>query len=157
MAFQIPGDSQGILRVSGHSQVQGLEALHEEEGVERRQGRAEVAQERDAGLDDVGDVPQGLERFDEVDPVIARVRLGDQRELAVGPVELAGIDDQAADGCAVTADELGGGVDDDIDAEVDRPQQVGCDRVVEHQRNPVAGAPRRQDLQGPPRRASDCR
>ena len=39
----------------------------------------------------------------------------------VAPVELAAVDDHAADRGAVAADKLGGRVHDDVGAEVDRP------------------------------------
>ena len=46
------------------------------------------------------------------------------------PVELAAVDDDAADGGAVAADELGGRVDDDVGAPLDRPDQAGEAQVL---------------------------
>ena len=49
---------------------------------------------------------------------------------------VAAVDDDAADRRAVTADELGQRVDDDVRAVLDRPHQVGRrQRVVDHQRH----------------------
>ncbi len=72
-----------------HAQRQGLDALQEEEGVERRHGRAEIAQQRHARLDDVGDRPERLDRLAPDRAVIAGVGRVQQR-LALGcclPVE----------------------------------------------------------------------
>ena len=74
--------------------------------MKRAHRLAGVAQERDARLDDVGD---GAERFDGLGPhgaVVARVRLVEVG-LPLGvrlPVEVARVDDDAADGVAVPAD-----------------------------------------------------
>ena len=47
--------------------------------------------------------------------MVTRVRVGDLRDFARGvPVEFPGLDDDAAEGRAVAAEELGGGVDDDV-------------------------------------------
>ena len=48
--------------------------------------------------------------------VIARVRLGELGELAVGPIEFARIDNDAADAVAVPAEELRQRVNDNIRA-----------------------------------------
>ena len=92
-----------------HAQRQRLDALKEQEGVERRHRRAEVAQQRHARLDDVGDRPERLDRLDPDRAVIAGVRRV-QRRLALGmrfPVEIAAIDDDAADRGAVAAEIFG--------------------------------------------------
>jgi hypothetical protein len=111
------------LSVALHAQGQRLEALQQQEGVERRLAGAEVAQAFNAGADGEGDVAEGpaaAEDLPEVQAVVARRRIGEQRELAVAPVELAGVDDDAADRGAVAADPLGGRLDDDVGAVVDR-------------------------------------
>ena len=54
------------------------------------------------------------------------------------PVELAGIDDDAAQGGAVAADELGGRVDNDVRAVLNGADQVrGAEGVVDDQRQAV--------------------
>lgn len=72
--------------------------------------------------------------------MIARVGIGQQRELARStPVELAALDDHAAERGTVTAKELGGRVHDDICAVLDGTNQIGrAEGVVDHERNAVA-------------------
>ncbi len=61
---------------------------------------------------------------------------GDVRVMAFVPRKLAAVDDHAADGSAVAADELGGGVHHDVRAMLDRPAEVGGrEGVVNHQRH----------------------
>ena len=71
--------------------------------------------------------------------MVARVRISDVAELAAGfPVELAGFNDDAADGRSVTAQKLGCRVDDDVRAVFDRPDQVRrSEGVVDHQRQSI--------------------
>ena len=60
------------------------------------------------------------------------------RKLAVVPRELAAVDDDAADGVAVAAHELGERMHHDIGAMIERPRDVGRgERVVDDQRNAV--------------------
>src|SRR6202046_1822004 len=51
--FEILDNVLGVLGMLGYAKRQGLQSLQRQEGVERRNRRAEVAQQRDAGLDDV--------------------------------------------------------------------------------------------------------
>ena len=71
--------------------------------------------------------------------MIAGVRLGESRELAAGlPVELAAVHDDAAQRGAVAADELGGGMDDDICAVLNGTDQVrGAEGIIDDQRQAV--------------------
>ena len=70
--------------------------------------------------------------------MIGARRLGQLRELAVVPVELAAIDDDAADAVAMAAHELRQRVHHDVGAVIDRPAHVGRrESVVDHQRNAV--------------------
>ena len=57
--------------------------------------------------------------------VVVLVGLVEEGELGVGPVEVAGVGDDAAYGGAVAAQPLGERVDDDVRAELDRLEQVG--------------------------------
>ena len=67
--------------------------------------------------------------------MVAGAGLGERGELLV-PRELAAIDDDAADGGAVAAQELGGGVEHDIGAVLDGTAQIGRRHgVVDHQRH----------------------
>ena len=67
--------------------------------------------------------------------MVAGVRLGDGGILAAGlPVEGTAVHDDAAQAGAVAADELGGGVNDDISAVLQGPDQVGgAEGVVDDQ------------------------
>ena len=69
--------------------------------------------------------------------MVGGVRLGQGRELArhLGPVELAAFDDHTAEGGAVAADELGGGLDHHVGAVLQRAEQVrGGEGVVDDHR-----------------------
>ena len=94
-------------------------------GVERG---AQVAQGLGAGPDDEGD---GAKRVPELEPVVALGRLDELREAraVLAPVELARVDDDTADGGAVTADPLGGRVDDNIGAVDDGADEVAASTV----------------------------
>ena len=65
-----------------HAQRQRLEALQEQERVERRHRRADVAQQLQPGLQDVLRGPQRLGQLREHEAVVARVGLGETREAA---------------------------------------------------------------------------
>ena len=97
------------------AQRQGLDPLQREEGVEGRERRAEIAQQGRARLDDIGDGPERLDRLHPDRAVIARVRRIERR-LALGellPIEIAAVDDGAADRRAMAADIFGRRIDDD--------------------------------------------
>ena len=112
VARKVLDDLLRVLRVPLQAERQGLDALKEQERVEGRDGGAGVPQENGT---DVRDERCGTDGIREGDPVIAGVRVGDLRVFARGlPVELAGLDDDTAEGRAVAAEELGGGVDDDV-------------------------------------------
>ena len=71
--------------------------------------------------------------------MVARIRISNRRIMPARlPVELAGIDDDAAERRAVTADELRRGMHNDVRAVLNRANQVGrAERVVNHQRKAV--------------------
>ena len=127
----------GIAAMLAHAQRQGLEALDELEGVERAHRGTEVAQQGDAGFEDVGDGPEGLGRFRPYGAVIAGVGLIEQREAfrMPSPIEVAAIDDEAADRGSVAPDVLGRGINDDGDAVLQRPAQHGRRGIVHDQRH----------------------
>ena len=52
--FQEFGHNLGVLAVSLHAQAQRFQALQEQESIERRDGRSDVAQQLHTGFDDVG-------------------------------------------------------------------------------------------------------
>ena len=71
--------------------------------------------------------------------MVAGVGISDISELAAGfPVKFAAVHDDAAQGGAVAADELGGRVDHDVCAVLDGADQVrGAEGVVDDQRQAV--------------------
>ena len=128
LLFEPLGQFQCILGVPGHSQMQRLEPLEEQEGVERRHAASHVTKELGSGFDDVR---QRAEGFDVFDAVIARVRLSQFRILSVRPVEFSRIDNRPTDTGPVPADELRAAMHDNIDAMLDRPQEYRCrNRIV---------------------------
>ena len=135
MLLQPFRNGERILAMARHAQRQRLAAREDEEGVERRDRRAEVAQAHDARGDGEGEV---AERLGELHAVVGRVRL-DQRLVAVlgaQPIERAAIDDDAADRVAVPADELGQRVHDDVGAVLLRLAQVRRrQRVIDDERH----------------------
>ena len=110
--------------------------MQQKEGVERRERGAGIAQPLHAGLEDEGERAEG---FGVGEAVVGGIGLDEVLEAAGGlPVELARVDDQAAEGGAVAADELGGGVDDDVGAPLDGPHQGRGGRgVVDDQREAI--------------------
>ena len=142
------GDRQRVVAVALHAQRQRLDPGQDQEGVERRDRRAEVAQAEHARGDGEGEIAEGLVQHD---AAIFRARLRQHRIVArLRPVEGAAIDDDAADRIAVAADELGQRMHDDVGAMLDRPHQIGRgQRVVDDQRQAV--------LVGDRRRSPRCR
>ena len=133
MLLEELGDRLGVRDMALDAQAERFEALQEEEGVEGGEAAAEVAQDLDAGLDDEGRQAGGEQvGVDQaVVGVIRGVEVGEAR--VVLPGEVAAVDDHAADGGAVPADELGGGVDDDVGAALEGAEEVGGgEGVVDH-------------------------
>ena len=109
-----------IVHVPIHAYRQGLHSLQKLERVGRREARAEIAQTLCARAHDEGG---RAELLVEDDAVIARIGFGQHRELAGrAPVEMAGIDDGAADRNAMAAEPLGHGMHDDVGAVVGWPR-----------------------------------
>ena len=134
------GDALGVGHVPIHAQAQRLDALDRLPAIERRLAAAEVPQDLDPRLQDEGRRAQvGVHQ-----PVVGRVRRGEVGEAAAGPIEIAAVHDDPADGRAVAAQEFGGAVDDDVGAPLERPAQIRRgERVVDHQRDRVLASDRR--------------
>ena len=113
-----------------------FQPLQQQEGVEGRYASAGVSQQLHTGFCDVG---QRAQRFGVLQAVVAGVRLGEGGELAARcPVKLASVHDDAANGRAVAAYELGGGMNDDVRAIFDGADEVGGAKgVVNNQRDAV--------------------
>ena len=97
-----------------HPQRQGLDAVEDQEGVEGRERRAEIAQAEHPAGDREGEIAEGLA---ENHAAIFRPGLREHRVAVVArQVERAAVDDHAADRIAVSAQELGGRMHDDVGA-----------------------------------------
>ena len=117
---------------------QCLQPLEKEERIERTERRPEIPKIEHPQSEGQGNVAQPgkiLERVPENKAVVARVRLGIVREFAVPPVELAAVDNDAADGCAVSANEFGRRRSQDIGAVIKRTNKADANRVIHDQRN----------------------
>ena len=121
VALQVFGGGQGVFAMAFHAQRQGFDALQGDPGIVGREAGAEVAQRAGAHAQDVGERRErGGQIVAPAQAVIGRVRLVKQRVLAGGPVEVPGVDHDAADARAVAAEPFGERVDDDVRAEPDR-------------------------------------
>ena len=130
-------DRDRVFVVLAKPQRQRLETLQKLEGVERRDRRAEVAQQLDARAQRIGDRSERLRSLRPDGAVIGFVRLREQGE-ALGvllPREIAAIDDEAADRGAVSADVFRRGIDDDRRAMLEGTRDQRRRRVVGDQRH----------------------
>ncbi|KAB8760612.1 hypothetical protein FH972_026604 [Carpinus fangiana] len=119
------GQGDGVAGVALAAQAERLGAEQQLLGGEGVQGGAQVAQDLDAHADGKGDRAKGVPELEAVVALAGLDKLGEA--LAVGaPVELAAVDDDAADGGAVAANPLGGRVDDNVGAVVDGAHKVAA-------------------------------
>lgn len=121
--LQVPGQRQRVLAVPLRPQAQRLQAEQELLRGEGVQAAPQVAQDLDARADDERD---GAERVPELEPVVTLAGLDELGEAGavLAPVELARVDHNAADGCAVAADPFSRRVDDNVGAVVDGADEV---------------------------------
>ena len=133
------GDGYAHCRNGAASAAAASPAGQDQEGIEGRDRRPEIAQAEHAAGDGEGEI---AERLVQHDAAIFGPRLRQHRIVAgFRPVERAAVDDDAAHRIAVAADELGQRMDDDVGAVLDRPHQVGRgQRVVDDQRQAVRRA-----------------
>ena len=118
------------------AQRRRLQPLNELEGVLRAEREAIVPLHGHPRLEDEGDRPQQLHRLNPDCAVVAGIGLVEQREAGtVAPVEAATVEDDATDRGAVTADVLGGRVDGDVGAVLDRLTDDPGGNIVDDQRN----------------------
>ena len=124
------GDALAFFAMLDHAQRQRLQTLQSQKSVERRHRRADVAQQRHARLDDIGDRAERLDRFGPNRAVIARIgRIERRLTLRMrSPVEIAAIDDQAADRIAMTTNILRRGINDDRRAVLERTASESAPR-----------------------------
>lgn len=123
--LEVLGEGESVLGVALGAQGEGLDAEEQLLGGEGAEAGAEVAQDLDAGADDVGDGAEGVPELEAVVSVGGLVELGEAGGV-LAPVELARVDDDTADGGAVAADPLRGGVDDDVGAVLDGADEVAA-------------------------------
>ena len=132
--FHHPG---GVAHVTLHPQRQRFDALQDQPGGVRAHAGAEIAQP----LPTRAQQESADRRFLAEDHVVeAFVRRGELGETSSGlltlPVETAAVHDHAADDGAVSRQELGGGVVDQVGAEIQRLHQVRrCQRRIDQQRH----------------------
>ncbi len=111
VVLQPSGQLECVVDMALHPQGQRLQPLQQEEAVERRLRCPQIPEAFDPSPNRKGDIAKRTahaEHVGEYQTVIAGGRISEERELAVGPVELAGIDDHSADGRSMSADPLGG-------------------------------------------------
>ena len=127
-------DLGGVRPVAVHAQRERLDALEDRPCVERTDRHAQVAQHLHPRLDDER---TGAERGPVRQTVVARIGLGEVREASArGEVELAAVDDATGDRGAMTTEELGHRVHDDVGTPLERTDAVGGgDGVVDHERH----------------------
>ncbi|OEI69485.1 hypothetical protein Cus16_0091 [Curtobacterium sp. ER1/6] len=129
-------DGQRVRAVAFDAQRQGLDALAEQERVERRRRRADPGGDDVAGVDHEGPAAVPL---DVALTAEGPVRCREVREAlkVAGPVEPAAVDDEPAEAGTVPGEELRGGVHDDVGAVLDRPDEVRRRQgVVDDERHP---------------------
>ena len=118
-------------------QRQRLDALQQQEGIEWGDRRPGIAEEN---RPDIGGKSSGAGSVGKRDPVVAGVGRSDGSVFAAClPVEGAAVDDDAAEGGPVAAEELGGGMNDDVGAVLDGADQIGrAERIVDDERDLMA-------------------
>ena len=134
VAGQVRDGLARIGNVSFHAQRQGLDPLQQLEGGHRAHAGAEVAQALATCAQEKGGDGGFLA---EIHAVKAFIGLGEGRELAARglPVKGSAIDQQAADGDTVAAEEFGRGMENQVGAMIEGPHQPGCgEGAVHHQR-----------------------
>ena len=145
MVLQPGGQGHGVFGVALNAQAQGFQTLQQQEAVERTDGRPPIPQALHPGPQGEGDVAVigQAKHFANVtaeakgipvhQAVISRAGLAHQRELAVAPVEGAGVHDHAPQAGAVAPDPLGRTFNDHISAVVNWSQQssTGSQGVVD--------------------------
>ena len=150
MVLQPGGQGHGVFGVALNAQAQGFQALQQQEAVERTDGRPPIPQpfhpcpqgEGDVAIirkaQHLADVTAEAKRIPVHQAVIRRAGLAHQRELAVAPVERAGVHDHAPQAGAVAPDPLGRTFNDHISAVVNWSQQssTGSQGVVDDQGDP---------------------
>ena len=133
VASEVLGHRLGVGHLPLQPHAQGLEALEDQEGVERGQRGPAVAQAHGPTPHDVGVVGELLGVDHAVEGGLGPVEHGEPLGV-LGPWEPAAVDDHAPENGAVAADELGQRVDDHVGAVLyglQKERRGDC--VVDHQ------------------------
>ena len=114
-------DLPGALADVLHADGEGLDAEVQVEGVLRALDGTEVAHQLAGGLGDVGQLAEFLRIRQAVVGLVRGRQAGEFLRVRL-PIEVAAVDDGAADRGAVAVEVLGGGVGDDVGAPLDRAE-----------------------------------
>ena len=112
-----------------HAHGKALNVVVEQEHANGVGSAAKVAHQLDAGLGDIGSLAKLLSV---AHAVIALIRLAQLGILAIVPVKVAAVDDHAAHHAGMAVQILGGGMGDDIRAELEGTAQNGRSEGVVH-------------------------
>ena len=136
MIFKVFYDLLSVLRVALQPERKRFGSLQEQKCREGRDSRAGISEQDRADICRERCFAGGLGEFY---AVIAGVRLRDPRISAGGsPVKASAVYNNSAEGRAVTADKLGGGMNDYVRAVLERTDKVGCaEGVVDNERQAV--------------------
>ena len=114
MLRQEGGGARCIGAMAFHAKRQGFHPLQEQEGIHRRHGRAQIAQQAGAHADDVGNRAKRFYRLGPDRAVIGRIRLvqcGEAIPMRF-PIEITAIHHHTANAVAMPANPFGGGMHD---------------------------------------------
>lgn len=137
MVFEELGDLQSVFTVLRHAKSESFKTRVQKECVLRSLDAAEVAHELCSRLHNVTLLAESLTVSE---TMVRRIRFGHARELVVMgfPVEVAAIDDSAADGHCMSIHIFGRRMGDDICAELERlAEDRRCECIVDDERNAV--------------------
>ena len=123
MGGQMLGHRQRIVAMALHAQRQSLDAGQDQKGVERRQGRAKIAQAEHPASDGKGEIAKSLAQNHAV--IFGPGRRQHGIALVAHEIERAAIDNDARNRIAVATEEFGGGMHDDVGAMLERTDEVG--------------------------------
>ena len=137
MLRQEGGRAGGIGAMAFNAQRQGFHALQEQEGIHRRHGRTQIAQQAGAHADNVRNRAKCLHGLGPDCAMIRRIGLVQRREaISIGfPIEIPAIHHHTANAIAMPANPFGGGMHDNRRAMFQRPAEDRRRGIVHDQRN----------------------
>ena len=145
MLRQEGGCAGGIGAMAFNAQRQGFHALQKQEGIHRRHGRAQIAQQAGTHADDIRNRAKRLHGLGPDRAVIRRIGLvqcGEAIPISF-PIEVAAIHNHAANAVAMPANPFGGGMHDNRRAMFQRPAEDRRRRIIHDQGNAELPANRR--------------